>query len=238
MRRLVNGVLMTLLSPALLPEVSQEAGISEAFTAQLAQVNLKALCSSAYEGLGNVAKRSFEEVWALAEPFAMQRLESLLAEHDARYSKELIRCVGASTPWCASPLQSMTQLQALVALLEAQPAFVASMEQAMSRMGRLLASLNKADTTGTPLTLSDLPSPSLATEADTALACTLLGLTVEAPIAMFEAFSAELHTYLEHTLVNHDDAELRGYRVALLSTAVQVLSARFGDLTQLSALLA
>lgn len=234
-RRLVNGVFSTLLANAL--------GMAAA--RPYTQVNLKQLCYEAYQGLGSLAQRSFEEVWALAEPFALQRLETLLHEQNPALTKEVLRCSQGRYSWMEQPVLALQQALMLATLLQENRSFVASMEQATSRAGRLLASVKDVEVASLP-SLETLPLASLASASDTALAATLAQVTTvlanasmdTLPIDPLVALASQLNDYLEHTLVNHEDASLKQYRLALLATAHRLFTRTFGDLAQLASVTA
>jgi glycyl-tRNA synthetase beta chain len=192
LRRLVNGVLLTILEHQL-------------------PINLKTVCQGVYGVLGSLVQESFETTWELVETFMLQRLKTIvLQEKGVRF--DVLDAVLATV----SPFENLTQaikktevLNALVADT-AQAETLKALVEPAKRIDKMLGAkyIEAA-------TLADINEPDLVHEADKALFAQTKA--VLAGSASIESLTAVVDLFFESVMVNDDNLAVRQNRYTLLS---------------------
>ena len=208
LRRLVNGVLLTMLAHQL-------------------PLNLKTLCYQVYGVLGALAQESFETTWQLIETFMLQRLKTIvLQEKGVRF--DVLEAVLATV----APLENLTlavekaeTLNALV-LDETQANRLKALVEPAKRIDKMLGEkwIQSAS-------VAEISEANWVHEAEKALfAQATLVLAEKAPT---ESLAPAVEAFFESVMVNDENPTIRQNRYTLLSILHTHYCQKYGKLSLL-----
>jgi glycyl-tRNA synthetase beta chain len=192
LRRLVNGVLLTILDRQL-------------------PLNLKQLCQGVYGVLGSTVQEPWETTWALVETFMLQRLKTIvLQEKSIRF--DVVDAVFATV----NPLENLTVAVKKAEKLNALVVDATQLEplnllvEPAKRIDKMLGS-QWIETA----TVTDVVETDLVNEAEIALfAQTKAVLAGSAPT---ETLAPVVEAFFEAVMVNDENLAIRQNRYRLLS---------------------
>ena len=192
LRRLVNGVLLTVLAHHL-------------------PINLKTVCQAVYGVLGSLTQEPFEATWQLVETFMLQRLKTLLLQEKGIRFDVLDAVLATVSPFenLTKTVQKTEALNALV-IDSTQAEILQVIVEPAKRIDKMLGTKVIES-----VQLADIDEASLPHEADKALlAQTKAVLDGSATI---ESLAPVVECFFESVMVNDENASIRQNRYVLLS---------------------
>ncbi len=208
LRRLVNGVLLTILAHQL-------------------PVNLKAVCYQVYDVLGSLAQESAHATWARVETFMLQRLKTSVLQEKS-ISFDVVDAVLATVNPFENLTKTIEQLERLNALVcdATQAKTLQALVEPAKRIDKLLGSHFMPTAQ-----LADIDPTILLEEAEQALFTQVQAvLAQQAPT---ESLALVVERFFETVMVNDDNLAIRQNRYTLLSVLHAHYCQQWGKLSLL-----